>query len=128
MNRPSLSCLALLLFAVPALADPTLECPGPSQVETGACLAETLVRAEAALELALGFAASAASDLDSEMGSTRSLDALVAAQAAWDAYRAAHCEHIGTTWGGGSGTGIAITACRITLARERTEALLHLGG
>lgn len=120
--------LVLVAFASPALADPTLECPGASQVETGACLTETLARVDAAVDLALGFAASAATDLDAEMGTTRSHDALIAAQAAWEAYRSAHCEHLGTTWGGGSGTGIAITACHITLGRERIAALLALAG
>ena len=128
MIRRSLPALALLLCAAPALADPTLECPGASQVETGACLTGVLARVNEALDLALGYAASAASELDGEMGTTRSHDALLAAQAAWEAYRTAHCEHVGTTWGGGSGTGIAMTACHITLGRARVDSLLALAG
>ncbi len=107
-----------------ALADPVLECPGESQVEVRACLSETLSRADAALTTAVGFARESAASMDELMGGTVGVEALEVGQAAWEAYRDAHCDYIGSTYGGGSGTAPAITACRITHARERIAELM----
>ena len=54
-----------------------------------------------------------------------SVPALTAGQASWEAYRTAQCEFVGTTYGGGSGTGIAIRSCRIALARARADDLMR---
>ncbi len=119
-----LSLAAIAASGGGALADPILECPGESQVEVRACLAETLSRADAALANAVGFARESATSMDELMGGTVGVEALEAGQAAWEAYRDAHCDYIGSTYGGGSGTGPAITACRITHARERIAELM----
>ena len=122
----SVSLALGICMAGPVLADASLECSlsAGSQVEIGDCVAETEARVNAALDLALEQARAAAEELDGVTGRAVSVPALDTAQAAWSAWRDAECEFVGSTWGGGSGTGIAITACRIGLARDRTEALL----
>ncbi|QJF53007.1 lysozyme inhibitor LprI family protein [Roseobacter ponti] len=122
-------CLfGLVLAALPATvsADPSLECSlvSSSQVETSACLAEVEKRVDETLGIALNSARASATELDEITGRTVALPALEASQAAWDAYRAAHCEYTGTLSGGGSGTGISIRSCRISLTRARVEELL----
>ena len=128
MSRYGLAgLLSLALIATvssEAMADPILECPGESQVEVRACLAETHARADAALASAVGFARDSAASMDELMGGTAGVEAFQAGQTAWEAYRDAHCDYIGSTYGGGSGTGPAITACRITHARERVAELM----
>ncbi len=118
---PVLGCLA-----APALADPSLECSltASSQVEVGACITETEERVTAALAQVLTIAQSAAAEFDAETGRDAVVPALAAAQAAWEAHRDAHCEYVGTTWGSGSGTGIAIGSCRIEMARDRMDELM----
>jgi uncharacterized protein YecT (DUF1311 family) len=118
---------ALLLAPALAAADPSLECNtgASSQVEIGACVAETATRVDAALDAALGFAMTSATDLDEVTGREVAVPALEAAQAAWVAYRDAQCEFAGATFGGGSGTGIAIASCRIELGRARVAELFR---
>ncbi len=108
-----------------AAADPATECGGSSQVEIGNCVAETLERVDATIDLFLGFATASAQELDEITGRTDAVPALEAGQAAWSAYREAHCAYVGSTFGGGSGTGIAIDACRIELGRARAADLLR---
>lgn len=119
------SCL--VLFAPPALADPTLECSAGlgSQVEIGTCVSDTETRVDQSVQIALEFAQAAAKDLDDVTERTVSLPALNAGQSAWEAYRDQHCEFVGTTFGGGSGTGIAISACRVDLGRDRVSVLMR---
>ena len=62
-----------------------------------------------------------AKELDDVTGRTVALPALEKAQAAWSAYRDTHCDYVGATFGGGSGTGIGINSCKIELARSRAE-------
>ncbi|MFD0981283.1 lysozyme inhibitor LprI family protein [Tropicimonas aquimaris] len=114
------------LAAFPASAGPDLECNGSSQVEISQCVNTALEAVDNAVEVSLGFAMGAAGELDSVTGRASSVPALEAAQAAWSAYRDAHCEHVGATYGGGSGTGIAIASCRVMLGRDRVEVLLDL--
>lgn len=116
----------LTLFPLAATADPSLECSttAGSQVEIGACVSEAGAAVDAALEIALGFARSAAKDLDEVTGRDVALPALESGQASWSAYRDAHCEFVGTTFGGGSGTGIAIDSCRVELGRARVTELM----
>jgi uncharacterized protein YecT (DUF1311 family) len=120
--------LASLLLLAPGLAaaDPTLECNEgmSSQVEIADCMAATEARVDAAVETALSFASASATDLDEVTGREVALPALEAGQAAWVAYRDAHCEFVGATFGGGSGTGIAIRGCRIDLGRARVTELM----
>ncbi len=73
----------------------------------------------------LSFAMNAAKELDETTGRAVAEPALEAAQAAWDAYRNDHCDYVGATFGGGSGTGIAINSCRIELGRDRADTLLR---
>jgi uncharacterized protein YecT (DUF1311 family) len=115
-----------ILAAGAAQADASLECSlsAGSQVETGDCVAATEATVESVLEQVLGFARSAAEELDATTGRAVSVPALDASQAAWAAFRDAHCDYIGSTWGGGSGTGIAISSCRIDLGRDRIDALM----
>jgi uncharacterized protein YecT (DUF1311 family) len=116
----------LVCLAAPAQADPSLECSlsASSQVEVGACITETEERATAALAEVLTIAQSAAAEFDAETGREAVVPALAASQAAWEAHRDAHCEYVGTTWGGGSGTGIAIGSCRIEMIRDRIDELM----
>ncbi|WP_246022295.1 lysozyme inhibitor LprI family protein [Pararhodobacter zhoushanensis] len=120
--------LTLIAFAVPAaaLADPTMECPGASQIEIGACVTDTLAAVDLAIDSALGFAQASAQELDSATGRPVTVPALDTAQAAWSAWRDAQCDYVGTTYSGGSGTGIAITACKITLGRDRVDQLMEM--
>lgn len=122
------SILFLSLAAPSGLfADPATECGGSSQVEIGNCVAETLARVDATIEIYLGFAKSAAEELDGITGRVVTVPALEAAQAAWSAYRDAQCDYVGATFGGGSGTGIAIDACKVELGRARaTELMRHI--
>ncbi len=119
--------LAVLTAAGLAAADPVLECNTgvSSQVEIGNCVAETEARVEAAVEAALGFAMASATDLDEITGREVAVPALEAAQAAWTTYRDAQCEAVGAGFGGGSGTGIAIGACRVDLGRARAAELMR---
>jgi uncharacterized protein YecT (DUF1311 family) len=121
---PALSIL--LLAPGLAAADPSLECNegASSQVEIADCMAATEARVDAAVATALSFASASATDLDEVTGREVALPALEAAQAAWAAYRDAQCEFVGATFGGGSGTGIAIRGCRIELGRARVTELL----
>ena len=128
--RSALALAAFLLAGTAVRADPTLECglSGETQVEIGDCLAAAEAAVDAALAQAFGFAADAARGLDETTGRPVAAPALEAGQAAWSAYRDAHCAYVGTTWGGGSGSGAAIRACRIDLGRARTDALMRFAG
>lgn len=116
----------LALLAQTVKADPALECSFDfgSQIEIGTCVSKTEARVEQAVQSALGFARTSAKDLDEVTERTASVPALDAGQTAWETYRDLHCKFVGTTFGGGSGTGIAITACRVELGRERVRALM----
>ncbi|WP_460273839.1 lysozyme inhibitor LprI family protein [Celeribacter sp. ULVN23_4] len=109
---------------VAAIADPSLECAHfSSQVEIGNCVAEAEANATRAMELTLGFAKGSAEELDGITGRAVALPALEASQTAWEAYRDTQCDFVGAGFGGGSGTGIAITSCRVELTRARTKEL-----
>lgn len=116
-----------LATASTGLADPQAECSidATSQIEIGNCLTEAERIADATVAAALGYAMQAAQELDDVTGRETSVPALIAAQAGWEDYRARHCEFVATTYGGGSGTGIAIRSCRIALARTRTDDLMR---
>lgn len=128
--RGAVIVTAVLLAAGTAAADPTLECglDASSQVEIGDCLAKVEATVDRTLAEALGFATEAAKALDGETGRAAAVPALDAGQAAWVAYRDAHCAYVGATWGGGSGTGGAIRTCRIDLGRERVGVLMGFAG
>ena len=123
----SLAMKLFLLTCLPsiALSDPATECGGSSQVEIGACVADTLERVDATVDIYLGFAMSSAAELDDVTDRTVAVPALETAQAAWSAYRDAQCDYVGATFGGGSGTGIAINSCKIKLGRGRAEELMR---
>jgi len=124
--RTKIAATFLLLVPVTAIADPQAECSigASSQVEIGNCLTEVEKVADATVAVALGFAMDVAKELDDVTKRESSVPALTAAQAGWEAYRDQHCEFVGTTYGGGSGTGIAIRSCRIALARSRADDLM----
>ncbi len=116
----------LILFPFAALADPTMECSeAGSQVEIGACVSEMEERVEAAIEASYSLAMQAATELDDVTGRVVAQPALEAAQDAWTDYRDTQCDAVGASFGGGSGTGIAITACRVDLGRARVDELLR---
>ena len=115
-------CLIFLSERI-AHADPAAECDGNSQVEIGLCVEETLKRVDVTIDAYLGFAQEAAKELDAATGRDEAVPALNASQLAWASYRDRHCEYIGSTYGGGSGTGIAVRSCRIILGRERAREL-----
>ena len=107
-------------------ADPSLECSvsNDNQIEIGTCLIGTEANVDGAIKLALGFAHSSAEELDNVSEGAGSVKALAQGQSDWTAYRDAHCKFVGTTFGGGSGTGIAIQSCRIELGRLRVTELM----
>ncbi|SFB71485.1 lysozyme inhibitor LprI family protein [Tropicimonas isoalkanivorans] len=111
-----------------AFAGPDMECPGGSQIEIGNCVHATLQAVDTAIESALSFAMKSAEELDEITGRTAAVPALHNSQAAWEAYRKAHCDYVGSTYGGGSGTGIAIESCLVMLGRARMEELLDYAG
>ncbi|MBO9433996.1 DUF1311 domain-containing protein [Ruegeria sp. R13_0] len=119
--------LLFYLFPCAVLADPALECAdAASQVEIGACVSDMEQRVDLALKAAYGFASDAAQELDEVTGRAAAKPALEAAQTAWTTYRDAQCEAVGALFGGGSGTGIGISSCRVELGRARVEELLGL--
>ena len=123
----SIASTVFLFACLPSIiiADPATECGGSSQVEIGACVADALQRVDATIEIYLGFAISSAAELDQVTGRSAALPTLEAAQAAWSAYRDEHCDYVGATFGGGSGTGIGINSCKIELGRNRAEELMR---
>lgn len=117
---------SIMITCGPAQADPVMECSWQtsSQVETAECLENVGKGVATALETSLGFAMTAARELDTETGRASAVPALEAAQAAWSDFRQKHCDFVGSTYGGGSGTGIAIRGCRIELGRARVDVLM----
>lgn len=122
--------IAMLLFAAPfaAAADPSLECSIGlgSQIEIADCVAKTETAVDDVIEITLGFAMDAARELDEVTDREVALPALEQSQSAWSTFRDAHCEYVGSTFGGGSGTGIAIRSCRVELGRDRVTELMKL--
>jgi len=107
------------------IADPMSECwVGNGKQEAEVCLGTVEDNADAALEVILGQAMDAAKKFDDLTAPRRDVvPALKAAQEAWAQYRDKHCEYVGANWGGGSGTGMAISNCRIEHARKRFDEL-----
>lgn len=128
MKTVLLALAVTLTISQPSLlaADPSLECSisNDNQVKIGDCLTTTESDVDGAVNLALGFAHDAAKELDNITEGTSSVKALEQGQSDWSAYRDAHCKFVGTTFGGGSGTGIAIQSCRIELGRLRVTELM----
>lgn len=128
MNNTILYTAIGLAFTLPTLlaADPSLECSinSATQIEIGDCLTKTEAEVDGAVKLAFGFAHTSAEDLDKVTERDSSVKALEFSQTAWAAYRDDHCKFVGTTFGGGSGTGIAIQSCRIELGRLRVTDLM----
>lgn len=120
--------LPLAFWTTAAVADPTLECgiDNNSQVEIGACVEAAEKRVDASIAIALGFAMENAKELDEVTERDVAAKALTEAQSRWSDYREAQCGYVGATYGGGSGTGIAISACRVVLGRERVTQLMAL--
>ena len=126
-KRFALVAFAALIAPGGAVADPQSECGvnDSSQVEIGACLSAAETVADATVASALDFAMQAAQELDEVTQRKSSVPALMAGQNGWLAYRDQHCEFVGTTYGGGSGTGIAIQSCRVALTRARADELMR---
>lgn len=124
MRNLNAALLLLPSLASIAMADPATECSGSSQVEMAACVTDTLKRVDAAVEVYFGYAMTSAKELDDITGRVVATSALEAAQTAWSAYRDTHCEYVGATFGGGSGTGIGIVSCKIELGRDRAKQLM----
>ncbi len=117
----------VLLFSSSAVADPALECgDASSQVEIGTCVGDMEKSVGLALETSFSIAMQAAKELDEVTQRVVAQPALEASQDAWLGYRDAQCDAVGASFGGGSGTGIAITSCRVELGRARVDELLRL--
>ncbi len=125
----ALSALGFMLTISLAQADPAAECgyQAGSQVEISNCLVKVTTNVDAAVNQALGFATDVAKELDDITNRDVAIPALSLSQNAWTAYRNMHCEFVGSTFGGGSGTGIAIQSCRIELGRKRVTELMKFG-
>ena len=122
-----ITALIIIVAALPAAADPAMECAAggaSSQIEIAECVAGMEMATNGALDAAYGIAAANASELDEITESDTALPALEAAQDAWRAWRDAECAWHGALYGGGSGTSIAVTSCRIRTARDRIDMLL----
>lgn len=118
--------VAFLFIPFTVMADPALECSdASSQVEIGSCVAKMEERVNVAIETSYSFAVEAAKELDDVTGRVEAVPALEASQSAWVAFRDAQCDAVGASYGGGSGTGIAITSCRVDLGRARVDELLR---
>lgn len=119
--------LLVMLVVAEAQADPIMECGNQfgSQVEIGDCLADVEQNVDATMEIVLGFTMESARELDAITEREVVVPALEAGQVAWSAYRDQHCEYVGSTFGGGSGTGAAIRGCRIEFGRARTNVLME---
>lgn len=87
-------------------------------------MAKTEAAVDDVIEITLDFARDAARELDEVTGREVARPALEQGQSAWSTFRDAHCEYVGSTFGGGSGTGIAIRSCRVKLGRERAAELV----
>ncbi len=122
----ALTVLGVMLAISQAQADPAAECgyQAGSQVEISNCLVKVSINVDAAINQALGFATDAAKELDDITNRNEAVPALSLSQHTWTAYRDKHCDFVGATFGGGSGTGIAIQSCRIELGRMRTTELM----
>ena len=119
--------LIAVLFSSAALADPSLECSDAgSQVEIGSCVGKMEERVNMAVKASFDFAMQTAAELDEVTGRVAAQPALEAAQEAWTTYRDMQCDAVGASYGGGSGTGIAIASCRIDLGRARVDELLRM--
>lgn len=119
---PFFACIA----GSSVLADPSFECStsASNQVEIGNCVTEQLESVDLAMEAALKFSGDTAKSLDDVTERDLSLPALKESQNAWEEFRAKHCDFVGSTFGGGSGTGIAISSCRLELGRARIDELM----
>jgi len=118
--------LAMLLgISASANADPMAECwVGNGKQEAEVCLGAVEDKANAALDETLRQAMDAAKKLDDLTAPRRDVvPALNSAQAVWAQYRDKHCEYVEANWAGGSGTGMAVSNCRIELARKRFDEL-----
>ncbi|MBO9413165.1 MULTISPECIES: lysozyme inhibitor LprI family protein [unclassified Ruegeria] len=116
----------VLFLSSAASADPALECLDVgSQVEIGACVGAMEDRVNQAIDASYDIAMQSAKELDDVTGRVVAVPALDSAQTAWLAYRDAQCEAVGASFGGVSGTGIGITACRVELGRARVDELLR---
>ena len=126
LPKRTLLIVVLLWMTTPTHADPVMECGAQhgSQVEISGCLAEVEKISNLAMETALGFAMNAAKELDEVTDRKVAVPALGTGQASWLQYTENHCNYVGATFGGGSGTGIAIRSCRIGLTRTRTDELM----
>jgi uncharacterized protein YecT (DUF1311 family) len=111
-----------------ALSDASVECSlsNDNQIETAACVAAVERTVDQAVEMAFGIARERAAGLDEATGRLESVIALERTQAAWSIWRDAHCEFIGSSFGGGGGAGIAIRSCRIELGRDWVDALMRV--
>ena len=124
--RISWAAALLMSVVTTARADPSTECSidNSSQVETRRCLDQALINADAAMKISFDFAMKSATELDQMTGRKVAVSALKTGQSTWSQYRDKHCDYVGTTFGGGSGTGIAILSCRIEFARLRADQLM----
>lgn len=119
------TCLAVALLALPAHANPALECGDGSQEEVGSCVADDEEGVEAALFNALEAAMVAAAERDNINGGTAVEAALMQSQTAWEAFRTAHCAFAGEAHEVREDAGIATRACWTTLGRARVAELVR---
>lgn len=129
LGRGLLAFAMFVGIAVPASADPNIECSVQtrSQVELNNCLVKVETNVDAALAIVLGFAMEAAKALDDITAPRRdAVPALTVGQDAWVHYRDKHCAYVRASYGGGSGEGIGEISCRIDLARMRARELMEM--
>ncbi|MFS4581543.1 lysozyme inhibitor LprI family protein [Phaeobacter sp. C3_T13_0] len=118
--------ILILALPLPGMADPAMECSAAeTQVDVRRCLERDEERANSALSWALGYARDASDELDEVTGRQVVRPALETGQMSWLKFRNKHCDFVGATFGGGSGTGIAVLSCHINLTRDRVEALMQ---
>ncbi len=129
MKRIVATVFCVFTLAGTGQGAPVDECAlvSESEVEVGNCLVQVGRNMEILIDESLARALKTATRLDEDSERPMAVEALKAAQAAWQAYRDAQCEYVGATYGGGSGTGNAILSCRVELDRARLAELERYG-
>jgi uncharacterized protein YecT (DUF1311 family) len=127
MRRIMLSILIFACLAQPVLAqEDELDCSDPKDQSTlTQCAGLDFEKADKALNALWPEIKKTAQDMDGEAdnGKTEYLDALMASQRAWLAYRDAECIWQGFSAHGGSMEPMLVSGCLAKLTEERVKAL-----
>ena len=114
----------LLLMASPALADDDLNCKDPQdQNSMTQCAALDFEKADKELNKVWPKIKSDAQGNDQGTAKTDYVDALLASQRTWIAFRDAQCKLQGFEMHGGSGEPMLVYGCQAEMTKERIKQL-----